>query len=103
MKKPLHLSYNTLGLVLLIGILFISSTEASEIKSPNTSEPVCAVKLRELMISLARQKEKTARFKEEKFLRALEQPLKAEGTLRFRAPDYLEKKNHQTSKRTLGR
>ncbi len=91
MKITLNLSHNTLGLVLLIGILFISSTEASEIISPNESDPVCVVILQELMVSLARKKEKTALFKEEKFLSVLAEPLKAEGTLKFRAPDYLEK------------
>ncbi len=101
MKNTLNFSHNTLGLVLLIGILFISSTEASEIISPNESDPVCVAKLQELMVSLARKKEKTAFFKEEKFLSVLAEPLKAEGTLKFRAPDYLEKITTKPQKERL--
>lgn len=91
MKNALNLSHHVLSLVLLIGTLFTSLPEASEINSPKNSDPGCVVELQELMVSLAGKKEKTARFKEEKFLSVLKKPLKAEGTLRFRAPDYLEK------------
>jgi outer membrane lipoprotein-sorting protein len=91
MKIELNFGHYVLSLVLLIGAFPISISDASEIKSSKISNQVCAVELRELMASLAGKKEKTARFKEEKFLGVLAKPLKTEGTLRFRAPDYLEK------------
>ncbi len=91
MKNALNFSRHVLGLALLGGTLFIPFSEASEINSPKKPNPICTVELQEIMVSLAHKKEKTARFKEEKFLTVLEKPLQAEGTLHFRAPDYLEK------------
>lgn len=91
MKKTLNPFLYALGLALLIGTLFISSTEATEINAGEISDRICPVELQDLMVSLARKKEKTAHFKEEKFLSILKQPLLAEGTLHFRAPDYFEK------------
>ncbi len=82
---------NALGLLLLIGSLVMPSSEAFEKNSPKKSNHTCFVELPELMDSLTHKIEKSARFKEEKFLSILEQPLTSEGTLRFRAPDYLEK------------
>jgi outer membrane lipoprotein carrier protein LolA len=79
------------GLVFAIGPHFISSALAVENNFPNKPDQLCELKLQELMSSLTRKKEKSARFKEEKFLGILEQPLKLEGLLFFRAPDYLEK------------
>jgi len=91
MKTTLNPFLNGLGLVLLLGTLFIPTSEALEKKSKKKINQTCSVELQELMDSLARKIEKSARFKEEKFLSILEQPLIAEGTLRFRAPDYFEK------------
>ena len=61
MKKALNLIYYVLGIVLLICTLFISPTEASEIKSPINSDQNCVVELRELMLSFAQKKQKSAR------------------------------------------
>ena len=101
MKKALNLIYNALGIVLLISTLLISPTEASEIKSPKITDQNCVLELRELMLSFAQKKQKSARFKEEKFLSFLEQPLKSEGALHFRAPDYLEKNITKPQKEQL--
>jgi len=101
MKKELNRIHNVFGIVLLISTLLISPTEASEIKSPKNSDQNCVLELRELMLSFAQKKSKSARFKEEKFLSFLEQPLKSEGTLHFRAPDYLEKNITKPQKEQL--
>ncbi len=101
MKKELNRIHNVFGIVLLISALFVSPTEASEIKSPKNSDQNCVLELRELMLSFAQKKSKSARFKEEKFLSFLEQPLKSEGTLHFRAPDYLEKNITKPQKEQL--
>jgi len=101
MKKELNPIHNVFGIVLLISTLLISPTEASEIKSPKNSDQNCVLELRELMLSFAKKKSKSARFKEEKFLSFLEQPLKSEGTLHFRAPDYLEKNITKPQKEQL--
>lgn len=91
MKHRSFLIHVFMGFALLSAPPFCPLTEASEKNSQKISTESCVVELEELMASLARKKEETARFKEEKFLKVLSQPLKSEGTLYFRAPDYLEK------------
>ena len=90
-----------LGLVLLIGTLLSSPAGAIEKKTPENSDQNCVLELRELMLSFAQKKQKSARFKEEKFLSFLDQPLKSEGTLHFRPPDYLEKNITKPQKERL--
>ena len=51
-----------------------------------------AFDLTELMGLLAKQKNGEARFTEQRFVRGLEGPLNASGTLSFQAPDKLERK-----------
>ena len=53
------------------------------------------------MVSLAGKKERSAQFTEEKFLKILNKPLRSEGILRFRAPDYLEKITTKPKKERL--
>jgi hypothetical protein len=81
----------TLNSVLLIIFIFVKSVEASDSKPSGKPDKECTIDLPELMISLADKKEKKARFKEEKFLEILDEPLKSEGTLHYLAPDYMEK------------
>lgn len=101
MKKILLFIQFTFGIILLMGTPLIPLAEAVEKNPQKKSDQICVVELGELMESLARKKQKSARFKEEKFLSFLEQPLKSEGTIRFRAPDYLEKNITKPQKERL--
>lgn len=91
MKKELNTSFYVLRIALFIGIFFFHSAEAFGDNLLGRSNLTCTIDLPELMISFAGKKERSARFKEEKFLKILNKPLRSEGILRFRAPDYLEK------------
>ncbi len=81
----------TLNNVLFIIFIFVQSVEAFDHKHLEASDKECSIGLPGLMIALADKKEKLARFKEEKFLDILDEPLKSEGTLHYLAPDYMEK------------
>ena len=101
MKRELNPSFYALSITLLISTIIFHSAEAFDDKLLGDSNQICAVDLRGLMVSLAGKKEKSARFKEEKFLKILEKPLRSEGTLRFQAPDYLEKITAKPEKERL--
>ena len=101
MKRELNPTFYALSITLLIGTIIIHSVEAFDDKLLDQSNQICAVDLRRLMTSLAGKKEKSAQFKEEKFLKNLEKPLRSEGTLHFQAPDYLEKITAKPEKERL--
>ena len=101
MKRELNPTFYALSIALLIGTIFIHSAEAFDDSLLGKSNQTCSVDLRGLMVSLAGKKEKSARFKEEKFLKILEKPLRSEGTLHFQAPDYLEKITAKPKKERL--
>lgn len=70
--------------VLLLALLLTSlSAEAAAADELN---------LTQLMTRLAQRKETSARYVERKHFRLLSAPLETSGTLKFRAPDYLEKR-----------
>jgi outer membrane lipoprotein-sorting protein len=92
MKYRSSIIHAFIGFALLSTTPFCTLAKAGEKDSPKISTESCVVELKELMATLALKKEDTARFKEQKFLKVLSKPLKSEGTLHFRAPDYLEKR-----------
>jgi len=101
MKKEMSSSFYALSITLLISTIFIYSAEAFDDNLLGRSNQTCTVDLPALMVSLAGKKEKSARFKEKKFLKILNKPLRSEGILRFRAPDYLEKITTKPEKERL--
>ncbi|MBT5551224.1 MAG: outer membrane lipoprotein carrier protein LolA [Nitrospina sp.] len=101
MKKELNTSFYALRIVIFIGIFFFHSAEAFDDNLLGRSNQTCTLDLPELMVSLAGKKERSAQFKEEKFLKILNKPLRSEGILRFRAPDYLEKITTKPKKERL--
>lgn len=101
MKIELRLMFYTLRIALLISPILIHSVEAFDNGVQRNSNQECTIGLPELMLSLANKKEQLTHFKEEKFLKILEKPLRSEGTLNFRAPDYLEKITNKPEKERL--
>lgn len=91
-EKLFNNPLSALALGFLISLILISVSSASGKKSSGFPEPLCpTIELPQLMAWLSQEGEKTARFREEKVLGFLQEPLKAEGTLHFKAPGYLEK------------